>query len=351
MKSRTPKYIKSQKKMGFFAVLAIGFLSCGNSEPTYPSNSHWKQENLPSSLRYGPNEIWGPDMNNFWAGGSNGFVLHYDGIDRSWSQVTSFPVGLGRFVGGIWGTSTTDVWVVTNLGAIYHLDSTQWSEVASGTKNSLNAVWGTAANDVWAVGAARTILHYEGTQWQPVSLTLPFDPTTTNFLDVFGFAKNDVFVVGGTLQVPVIVHYDGNNWSVVPTTIPDGVVLEKIWGTSASKLWALGRIPNSTSEGSFFSKSFYFDGTLWQEIQNQYSGMSRGDSLSDMWGTDENNLWVAGCSDANEKLTGLIGKYDPTSKKWNFLESVPGCLFSIWGANGIPIWAGGTLAGLYKYAP
>ena len=62
----------------------------------------------------------------------------------------------------IWGTSSTDVFVVGAYGTILHYDGSTWSTMNSGFTFNLSAVWGSSSTDVFAFGT-NGILHYDGT--------------------------------------------------------------------------------------------------------------------------------------------------------------------------------------------
>jgi photosystem II stability/assembly factor-like uncharacterized protein len=61
---------------------------------------------------------------------------------------------------GVWGSSSSDVFVVGDGGTILHYDGSAWSAMNSGTEESFNGVWGSSSSDVFAVGSDGIILHY-----------------------------------------------------------------------------------------------------------------------------------------------------------------------------------------------
>ena len=81
-------------------------------------------------------------------GGTGGTLVHYTG---TWSS----PVSVGSSdVSGLWGTSSTDVYMVNRDGQIWHYNGTSWVLYA-GLQNSdvaLLAIWGSGRTDVWTVG-------------------------------------------------------------------------------------------------------------------------------------------------------------------------------------------------------
>jgi len=108
----------------------------------------------------------------------------------------------------VWGSSSTDVFVVGWGGLIVHCDGTGYGFMASGTTAALEAVWGTSATDVWAVGGRMSdrkgvILHYDGAAWTQVPIG-----TVRYLLHVSGRSATDVWVVG---EFGLVLHFDGSH--------------------------------------------------------------------------------------------------------------------------------------------
>ncbi len=66
------------------------------------------------------------------------------------------PISEGIF--DVWGTSSSDVYVVGWEGTMLHYDGTEWSAMTSGTTAHLHALWGMSSSDFYAVGAYGAIL-------------------------------------------------------------------------------------------------------------------------------------------------------------------------------------------------
>ncbi|HEX3770837.1 MAG TPA: hypothetical protein VHV30_08240 [Polyangiaceae bacterium] len=99
--------------------------------------------------------VWGSSATSIWAVSQDGPIVYYAGDQDVWVAQT---MGFGLLV--IWGTSSGDVWGAGFGGTIAHYDGHAWSAVPSGTRVGLTGVWGTGPNDVWVVGAKGTILHH-----------------------------------------------------------------------------------------------------------------------------------------------------------------------------------------------
>ena len=54
-------------------------------------------------------------------------------------------------------------------GKILHYDGSGWSAMSSGTAIDLFGVWGSSGSDVFAVSEYGTILHFDGSSWSAMS--------------------------------------------------------------------------------------------------------------------------------------------------------------------------------------
>jgi len=123
-------------------------------------------------------------------------------------------------------------------------------------QTAMRDIWGSSPNDVYVVGhndQNRGLMwHFDGSKWSPVRLSVTEGGSISGAIDlgaVFGFAVNDVWIVGERLYdnaVPppnfldssLIIHYDGVQWREEKTE--DGRYLQAIWGTSPRDLWTAG---------------------------------------------------------------------------------------------------------------
>lgn len=121
----------------------------------------------------------------------------------AWREVDTQSVAL---LNAVWGSSTSDVWAVGEVGTIRHITPpyVRWQEVASPTKATLRSVWGSGPNDIWVVGDAGTILHYDGTSFTSSSAQFPVGKKP-RLNGVWGSGPNDVWIVGNS----VTLHYTG----------------------------------------------------------------------------------------------------------------------------------------------
>ena len=127
----------------------------------------------------------------------------------------------------------------------------------------MRSIWGDSPYNVYVVGHSSNAnngqtWHYDGKAWSPVPL--PFTPSR-ELDDIYGFSSKDVWAVGSEGQNPYdarydssyVLHYDGSSWKVVD--INGGKLLQSIWGTSSTDIWAGG-----------VNNLFHFDGTSWKKV-------------------------------------------------------------------------------------
>ena len=179
---------------------------------------------MDSGATYGLGGVWGSSSSDVFAVGGSGTVLHYDG--SSWSSMSS---GSTEWLNGVWGSSGSDVFAVGGEGTILHYDGSSWSSMSSGSSGYLTGVWGSSSSDVFAVGNSGTVLHYDGSSWSSTS-----SGSSKGLDGVWGSSSSDVFAVGSA-----VLHYDGSSWS----SMTSGFIichLHGVWGSSSSDVFAVG---------------------------------------------------------------------------------------------------------------
>jgi len=112
------------------------------------------------------NDIWvAPDSSvyavghSMWLHYGDGFLAHYDGA--AWEN-TFFPgTGEGR---GVWGDQEGNVYAVFDNGSIGHFDGMDWTFSQVST-DALLEVWGVSPDNIWVVGEKYLIRHLENDTW------------------------------------------------------------------------------------------------------------------------------------------------------------------------------------------
>jgi len=180
---------------------------------------------------YGPGSfsVWGASPRDVFVSQIfNQRVLVFDG--QQWAATPCQGTPQECTGSGMWGTSATNVYAVSNARTILRYDGSAWSAAASGLTQYLSGFWGTSATDIFAVGAGGTILHYDGATWSPM-----VSGTTQSLNGVWGSSATNVYAVGagGT-----ILHFDGSSWS--PMTSGTSAALYGIWGTTPTTVFVVG---------------------------------------------------------------------------------------------------------------
>jgi hypothetical protein len=126
--------------------------SLGNPDPNaynavHWDGSHWELKRLlyqggfwviRSIFAFNENDIW------FSA------FIRYDG--QNFIELPIPPILIGWSINKIWGSNSSDLYVVGNNGNIAWYNGSQWSRIESGTDVDLLDVWGTPDGTVWACG-------------------------------------------------------------------------------------------------------------------------------------------------------------------------------------------------------
>jgi len=156
---------------------------------------------------------------DIWFGG-NGLV-HWDG--QSYVAQDDLVSIWGPFlISRIWGTSSSDLFVVGDSGSLAHYDGS-WIKVNTGTRVNLQDVWGTDANHVWATGyndgdGHCVILQDSNGVWRKI-----YDSTGQPFLNEFQFASlwtddpTRLYLVGGSF--PTLLDLSAGKYSQLRTPI------------------------------------------------------------------------------------------------------------------------------------
>jgi hypothetical protein len=151
----------------------------------------------------GTETLWwvsGTSANDVWMVGEGGRVTHWNG-----SGFDSHDVGTTANLWGVLALADNDVWVVggTPMGGslepndiVLHYDGVGWAPVALPTPQgaAYYKVWGTAPNNLYVVGEIGTIWHRTGAGWVLESDGSSIDST---LFTVHGCGPDEVYAVGG----------------------------------------------------------------------------------------------------------------------------------------------------------
>ncbi|MCB9680116.1 MAG: hypothetical protein H6733_01470 [Alphaproteobacteria bacterium] len=274
---------------------------------------------------------------------------------RSWCLATVLAAGCGGGLPDSWevlgsnldeallsitGTSSSDVWSVGgDVGsgpAVLHYDGTSWSKVDTGDSGDLWWVFEASQDELWFVGADGRALHHTPSSDTTDVFTLNTD---TTYFGIWGAAANDVWTVGGNIDVASagasMYHWDGSAWSEV--TLPEAAAnlraLYKVWGSSASDVWVVG------TDGALL----HYDGSAWSMATSPTDR-----TLFTVHGTASDDVWAVGGSGS-----GVLLHYDgsawtdvsPTAAPaFTGIYAAPDHVFAVGATGGVWASSGGDWA-------
>ncbi len=204
---------------------------CAGTEVLYYDGTAFTATNVttPTGLD-GFTDLWASSQMDIWGVGDDGIVAHYDG-----SQWTGTIAG-SPFKSSIWGSGPSDVYALSTFDLI-HYDGSTWSEIDLDAGANDGQVWGTSASDVWVMTDRSELSHFDGTNWQTVD-TYDF---VGDLATVWGPAPDDLWAAGGAGS---IAHYDGSAWTEVTHQKIGAPYLRlflAVHGTSSTDVWAVGQ--------------------------------------------------------------------------------------------------------------
>jgi hypothetical protein len=175
-----------------------------------------------------PTEAWAVGGGLYGTMGDHDVVLRWDGT--TWkAEAVPMPQGVALFK--VWGTSSTDLYVVGEGATIWHRGAAGWEkQPAPGAQGTLLTVNGCSATDVWAVGD-KNVFHSDGSTWSKVTVDL-----NSRVNGVACSSPGEIALVGfGGLKQ----RLHGGSF-VDEFAIPPFVDLHGVWADGAGAYWAGG---------------------------------------------------------------------------------------------------------------
>ena len=211
------------------------------------------------------------------------FVTRSDSVLEVWKgeSETKFTAPCGCFLGAVFATSATDVFITASPG-IVHFDGTNFTDSFTSPDGEFFSGFSGVTNDVFASGQASTYAHWDGSTWTelpgspgeavlgdtpfltPVQYNGPSDVTWWNASNSSGFLHWD----GTTLSFTVVDNLQDNG---LPP-FNDGLVVD-------GKLWLVG------GDGAVYTS------TDLKTIVGVQKPVWR--SLTGLWAADENDVYFA----------------------------------------------------------
>jgi len=132
-----------------------------------------------------------------------------------------------------------DYWALGSTGTVLRYDGTVWTERMVSNLPRFGDMWGRAPNDIWLAGGDE-LWHYDGQTWSLHSAV--HTPPGLELFGIHGDGAN-IWAVGGTdgttlrADMPRVLKFDGHAWREETITAPE--IPLAVWGHSGG-FWAVG---------------------------------------------------------------------------------------------------------------
>lgn len=288
-------------------VYVVGWVYLSDNDTAF-TFMHWNGKNWDSMRRFigEPQDIFGFNENDLWrvgdAGGSPNFypkISHWNG--SQW-QEWEFPALLGMTTTGIWGTSSSNMFVVGWKGLILHYDGSVWSRMQSPTNSNLYDIWSANKNfssgiNIYAVGSSDypetgILLIYKTDYWRSVFERKVKSGVPSGFMStIWGYDNEHYFTSGGYAQL--FTGYD-STWTEiqVPNT---NTGIGHIRGSGWNNIFATGS----------FGLIIHYNGSTWKRYDEFYKKPD-GEGPGKIW-TNNNCVYIVGQS-RDQRALVYIGK-------------------------------------------
>lgn len=163
--------------------------------------------------------VWAASPGAAWAVATGSQVLRWNGSD--WA-LESTPLPPGEALTAVGGSSASDVWAGGSRGWVAHFDGAAWTARPVPSGDWVRGLSAPRDGEAWATSSAgNRLLHWRGGAWEEVSLTPSFAIAEG---DVWAPRQGDAFAVGANA-----VHFNGSTWT--KESLPPGAgVLSDVWG-------------------------------------------------------------------------------------------------------------------------
>jgi len=188
------------------------------------------------------------DENNIWAVGDipiadtsqNGYTefnaVHWNGIQWELMRIPFLFQGDSFYspIYAVFAFSADDIWF--GIGNLIHWDGTRYFPIgiSSVFPSLVNKIWGSSSSDLYVVGNNGNIVHYNGTIWQRIE-----SGTELVIGDIWGiFNGNDGYnKYLAAVNTMLIINEYGNLQRVITE---QGHTLSSVWGISEKLLYTAG---------------------------------------------------------------------------------------------------------------
>jgi len=175
--------------------------------------------------------VWGSSADNVLCCGAHGTILRYNGL--TWAPMHS---GTELNLEHIWGTAWDNIYTTGGYD-LFHYNGSAWRKIIT-SADDLYGVWGSSSNDVYIAGDWGAVQHYNGIRWSQISCILTLSGNT--LFDIWGSSAEDIHIVG---DLGTILHYIGTPVTPVAPVVSTGAATDII--TTGATLNGMLILPGS----------------------------------------------------------------------------------------------------------
>ena len=240
-------------------VYAVGYIELpeGSSSIVKWEGNSWKPFTNVGGVKYG---IFGFNENSIFVVGESsnrGIIGIWDGI--SWTEYRSdYFLARGDTVyplRSVWGSSPDDVWAVGSQGTIIHWDGVEWKKVD--VDSNLNSydfldIWGHSNSEIYIAGRIYQqkvlLLKYNGISWEIVIE----NSSLSRFSTTWGPHERLQYLIEDLRNIKI------ENDIITTFVLPGrSSAIHKIRGSGNNNIFTAGS----------FGEIFHYDGITWQKME------------------------------------------------------------------------------------
>ncbi len=138
-------------------------------------------------------------------------------------------------------------------------------------------------------------------KWTVDTLRFP-GSYSTDLFDIWGSSARDVYACGlNNTGSDAVWHYDGRYWWITAKDLQGAADYYDVFGFSKDDVWVVGTVryhfPNG--ERKYLTRCLHYNGKEWEHI-----GWDKEGSYACIWGSEPSNLWCAGADKIYRLVNG-----------------------------------------------
>jgi len=327
--------------LGVWGTNAINMWVCGKEEGASPKPAiffwdgfSWTSQTLPAlPMNSTLSSIWGSSVTDVWVVSQSAVgprLLRWNGT--AWSIVTGPSYGANEFPSRIWGTSISNIWITgggpgSSSGRLWRWNGTTWSAVTLPANTyQLGEMTGTGANNVYFLGFNDQYVYWDGSTYKLYDGPVLPDSSGNNFLLYGSPIGIDGFVFCSSSGL--FIYQDWVDCTTTPKTMPvlNATGPIKLHGLRADYIWA------TVATGQVA----LYDGVSWS-----VKTLPVNKKINSIFCLDENNVWFVGDQGAGVRWNGSAFQNYPLDSTINYHK--------VWAGKSDDVYAVGDLATVSQF--